>query len=135
MKRITSKYTNWNCACGHETFLDSKETAIRLAKIEDILGDEYDLDRLRELVQADKEGKIIIKLVQKGDSVYFYDGYLGKIREETVLYAKFVGETRSLPFEERDVGKVVFKTKAEVEESLKKALRKAFEFDKEIFDK
>ena len=26
----------------------------RLKKIEDILGDEYDLDRLRELVEADK---------------------------------------------------------------------------------
>ena len=28
----------------------------RLASIEDILGDEYDLDRLRELAQADREG-------------------------------------------------------------------------------
>lgn len=27
----------------------------RLKAIEDILGDEYDLDRLRELVEADKE--------------------------------------------------------------------------------
>lgn len=31
-----------------------------LAAIEDILGDEYDLDRLRELVQADREGRIEI---------------------------------------------------------------------------
>lgn len=28
----------------------------RLMNIEDILGDEYDLDRLRELAQADREG-------------------------------------------------------------------------------
>ena len=28
----------------------------RMKAIEDILGDEYDLDRLRELAQADKEG-------------------------------------------------------------------------------
>lgn len=28
----------------------------RLAAIEDILGDEYDLDRLRELAQADRGG-------------------------------------------------------------------------------
>ena len=28
----------------------------RLAAIEDILGDEYNLDRLRELAQADREG-------------------------------------------------------------------------------
>lgn len=31
----------------------------RLAAIEDILGDEYDLDRLRELVQANREGDIL----------------------------------------------------------------------------
>ena len=32
----------------------------RLASIEDILGDEYDLDRLRELAQADREGRVEI---------------------------------------------------------------------------
>ena len=31
----------------------------RLAAIEDILGDEYDLDRLRELAQADKENRVL----------------------------------------------------------------------------
>ena len=29
----------------------------RLAKIENILGDNYDLDRLRELVEADNDGR------------------------------------------------------------------------------
>lgn len=34
------------------------QTAVdRLAQIEDILGDTYDLDRLRELVEADKDGR------------------------------------------------------------------------------
>ena len=32
----------------------------RLAAIEDILGDEYDLDRLRELAQADREGRCVV---------------------------------------------------------------------------
>ena len=32
----------------------------RLAKIENILGDNYDLDRLRELAQADKEGRCVV---------------------------------------------------------------------------
>lgn len=32
----------------------------RLTAIEDILGDEYDLDRLRELVQADREGRCVV---------------------------------------------------------------------------
>lgn len=33
-----------------------KNISLRLAAIEDILGDEYDLDRLCELAQADQEG-------------------------------------------------------------------------------
>ena len=32
----------------------------RLKKIEDILGDEYDLGRLRELAQADREGRCVV---------------------------------------------------------------------------
>ena len=32
----------------------------RIAAIEDILGDEYELDRLRELVEADREGRCVV---------------------------------------------------------------------------
>ena len=32
----------------------------RLAAIEDILGDEYDLDRLRELAEADRDGRCVV---------------------------------------------------------------------------
>lgn len=38
----------------------SRDAFSRLKKIEDVLGDEYDLDRLRELVQADREGRVRI---------------------------------------------------------------------------
>ena len=40
----------------------------RLAAIEDILGDEYDLDRLRELVEADRDGRCVT--LCKHDFVY-----------------------------------------------------------------
>ena len=40
----------------------------RLAAIEDILGDEYDLDELKEVVQAKREGKIPKYTI--GDTVY-----------------------------------------------------------------
>lgn len=40
----------------------------RLAAIEDILGDEYDMDRLRELVQAESKGKIPKYTI--GDTIY-----------------------------------------------------------------
>lgn len=36
------------------------KTTDRLAAIEDILGDEYDLDRLRELMMADREGRCVV---------------------------------------------------------------------------
>lgn len=37
------------------------EEVDRLGQIEDILGDTYDLDRLRELVEADKAGRVLPK--------------------------------------------------------------------------
>ena len=40
--------------------------ADRLAAIEDILGGEYDLDRLRELAQADREGRIVLRSAGAG---------------------------------------------------------------------
>ena len=46
----------------------------RLAAIEDILGDEYDLDRLRELAQADREGRCVVLPCKIGDPVWrLYD--------------------------------------------------------------
>lgn len=37
-----------------------QQTVDRLAAIEDILSDEYDLDRIRELTQADREGRCVV---------------------------------------------------------------------------
>ena len=50
---------NWERECDRCIKLGQwkNEVLIRLSKIEDILGDEYDLDRLKELVQADREGR------------------------------------------------------------------------------
>lgn len=39
---------------------DVDDAVLRLAAIEDILGEEYDLDRLRGLVQADREGRCVV---------------------------------------------------------------------------
>lgn len=48
----------------------SAEWVDRLAAIEDILGDEYDLERLRELVQAEKDGRLMVLPCKVGDTVY-----------------------------------------------------------------
>lgn len=61
MKRLTTVYTQWNVSCKHPILIDKYELADRLSKIEDILGDEYDLERLAELITADREGRVVIK--------------------------------------------------------------------------
>lgn len=60
MERLTGEYTRWNCACRHRLFFDVYEIADRLAIIEDILGDDYDLDRIQELAQAGREGRLVM---------------------------------------------------------------------------
>ena len=58
----------------------------RLGTIEDILGDEYDLDRLREMVE---ESKQIDKMLKVGDDVWYVDfdkGDIEKGKVETVNY-------------------------------------------------
>ena len=42
----------------------------RLAAIEDILGDEYDLGKLMELVQAKRKGRCVVLPCKKGDTVW-----------------------------------------------------------------
>lgn len=43
----------------------------RLKKIEDILGDDYDLDRLRELVEADRDGRCVV--LPKDGMIYYIE--------------------------------------------------------------
>ena len=58
MERLTERLEN---GVINVKYASQHESAIhRLATIEDILGDEYDLDRLRELVQADREGRCVV---------------------------------------------------------------------------
>ena len=43
----------------HAAAVQAAEMRGRLADIEDILGDSYDLDRLQELVEADRDGGVV----------------------------------------------------------------------------
>lgn len=66
MERLTERLEN---GVINVKYASQHETAIhRLAAYEDILGDEYDLDELREMVQAKREGKIPKYTI--GDTVY-----------------------------------------------------------------
>lgn len=60
MKRLTEKRESGAWPKKDWAYEPIAECLDRLAAIEDILGDEYDLDRLRELAQADKEGRCVV---------------------------------------------------------------------------
>ena len=94
----------------------------RLAAIEDILGDDYDLDRLRELIQADREGRCFVFLVppdrctNRSEVVICEDGeeYLQQVYEVSVG-KNSDGEMNCIyltnggpDFETADIGKTVF---------------------------
>lgn len=47
-----------------------REVWERLKALEDILGGEYDLERLRKLIQEDREGRLVVLPCKVGDIVY-----------------------------------------------------------------
>lgn len=53
-------------------------TWLRLLDIEDILGDDYDIDHLRDLVQADRDGRCVVLPVR---------GYTDKDGEQALNFA------------------------------------------------
>lgn len=58
MEQLTYRDAN-----GEAWYSDAGTEADRLhfiASIEDILGDDYDLERLRELVEADRDGRCVV---------------------------------------------------------------------------
>ena len=58
MERLTERLEN---GAINVKYASQHETAIhRLVTIEDILGDEYDMDELREMVQAKREGRCVV---------------------------------------------------------------------------
>ena len=83
----------------------------RLMDIEDILGDEYDLDRLRELAQADQEGRCVVLPCRIGDTVWTLLPECGRyfVREDRFSVSMF-----------NHIGKTVFLTKEEAKDALRR---------------
>lgn len=62
-----------------EYFESAKKRALRASQIESILGDDYDLDRLRELVEADRDGRCVVLPISTPSMAYTVDpkgGYI-----------------------------------------------------------
>lgn len=82
----------------------------RLAIIENVLGDTYDLDHLRELVEADKDGRCVVLPCKVGDKVYW-------IVDGGVFECFFTIAAAE------EVGKTVFLTREAAEAALAKEAR------------
>ena len=126
MKRLTwqnydmCQFCGEGACCEHycdNTFpvCDDKAIYDRLSAIEDILGDEYELERLQELVKEDREGRCVVLPCKVGDTVYYI-----ATTKHGFRYVKF------RPFGVDDFtwfnahfGKTVFLTRAEAEAVLK----------------
>lgn len=87
----------------------------RLTAIEDILGDDYDLDHLRELVDADRDGRVVV--LPKDGMVYYIEEAGGEkwvankpIQQITV---KCGWDLASLEFSLLDTGKYFSRKAAE----------------------
>ena len=100
----------------------------RLAAIEDILGDEYDLDRLRELAQAGREGRCVVLPCKVEDDVYI--NILGRTLPFTVISISQMASTPTFKaqhgirlvyiFKADDVGETVFMTRSEAQAALRR---------------
>lgn len=104
----------------------------RLNQIEDILGDDYDLDRLRELVEAEKAGRCVLHPLKAEDEVYI--AILGRVLPFEVTNAVWYGASPTykamcgmhlcFAFKQDDIGKTVFLTREAAEAALAKEGRK-----------
>ncbi len=72
VERLTSRWSN---GMANYPFGKLPEVIDRLAVIEDIMGDDYDLDRLRELVEADRDGRCVVLPCKVGDCVWITSAY------------------------------------------------------------
>lgn len=89
----------------------------RLAAVEDILGFDYDLDHLRELVEADRDGRCVV--LPKDGMVY----YIEEAGDEKWVANKPIQQITvkcgwglaSLEFSLLDTGKYFFREAAEAE--------------------
>lgn len=129
MKRLTTYRADGRAAIANNENATPKQKVLkipkvidRLAAIEDILGDEYDLDRLRELAQADR---------MIGKEVWAQAKYLNifqtkpsLIQRTTIQYVSLLKggnilcHTQTCAFPLNEIGKTVFLTREEAKAAL-----------------
>lgn len=119
----TGAYCRWQ--------FDATAVVERLAAIEDILGNTYDLDRLRELVEADKAGRCFVSDTKIGCEVFYIPKFNGKpycgVKSGHVQAVAFTKAGKRVKIREYHahnqdfmIGKSVFLTRESAEAALAK---------------
>ena len=95
----------------------------RLAALERVLGDGYDLDHLRDLVQAEQDGRLVVLPCKVGDTAWTYANYPAKyVYPFQICAIQLMEKTMSTTcvgtIKWRDIGKTVFLTREEAEAAL-----------------
>ena len=116
----------------HAAAVQATTMRSRLKEIEDILGDEYDLDRLKELVQADREGRCVLLPRKVGDKLYkISENGVKEVVVQSIVFmlshtvnhlTVHVANERGAmtEIEIKDFGKTVFLTLEEAESELER---------------
>lgn len=105
-----------------------KMDGIREDAIKDILGDDYDLDRLKELVQADREERCVVHPLKSDDEVYIillsrvflFEVTSAVWYRESPIYKAMHGIHLCYVFNQDDIGKTVFLSREEAEAALER---------------
>ena len=89
MKRITGSGISWELPGDFKSIWNM---AVRLKQIEDILGEDYDLDRLKELVEADREGRCVVLPCKVGDTLYYIGGTYKTLIKPATVEEVYIGD-------------------------------------------
>ena len=130
-KEIYRNCKNVGCAFEHGQLANWLQ---QLKELKVVLGEDYDLDRLRELIQADKEGRCTILPFKVGDTVYtnIATRYMRKKERPYPIKVCYIGLNEKSgyfnvvykndsmwQFRFEQIGKYVFLTYEEAEQELK----------------
>lgn len=99
-----------------------------------IIGECGGLDRVKELAEADKDGRVVVLPCKVGDTVWMFSEIFGEALPYTVDLISVVGKCLgysancsrndelldSIDFEGNDIGRDVFFTREEAEQALRK---------------
>ena len=116
---LSCEFANW------EGSIKEDEISLILSKI---FGEDYNLNRLKEIVQADREERCVVHPLKSDDEVYIillsrvflFEATSAVWYRESPIYKAMHGIHLCYVFNQDDIGKTVFFTREEAEAALKK---------------